>query len=45
LVGVVLLLAGKAKIGRQIPFGPFLVAALFITLFFGDYLLKLFLKL
>ncbi|MBU0570043.1 prepilin peptidase, partial [Patescibacteria group bacterium] len=34
-VGIILLLAKKAKMGKPIPFGPFLVASFFITLFWG----------
>lgn len=33
VIGVILLLLGKAKLGRHIPFGPFLVAAFFLELF------------
>lgn len=33
--GVVLLLSGKVKLGQAIPFGPFLIGSLLITLAFG----------
>ena len=36
VVGVLLLLTKKSKIGKQIPFGPFLVVALFVTFILGD---------
>ena len=36
LVGLALILAGKAKFGREIAFGPFLIIAFFVTLFWGD---------
>ncbi len=35
-VGIILLLAKKAKMGKPIPFGPFLVVSFFITLFWGE---------
>lgn len=42
LVGVILILLGKAKFGKEIAFGPFLIVGLFITLVWGDTILKLF---
>lgn len=36
IVGVFLIFIGKAKFGRHIPFGPFLVLSLLIVLFFGN---------
>lgn len=36
VVGVFLILISKAKWGRQIPFGPFIIIAFFITLFWGE---------
>jgi leader peptidase (prepilin peptidase)/N-methyltransferase len=36
LVGVILMSMSAKKFGDTIPFGPFLVLAAFITLFFGD---------
>lgn len=41
IVGVVLILFKKAKFGKQIPFGPFLIIAYFLVLFLGDKLLFL----
>ena len=40
-LGVSLLLTGKAKLGKPIAFGPFLVIGFFLTLFWGDYLKNL----
>lgn len=40
-IGVFLIVIGKAKWGRQIPFGPFLILAFFITLFWGDVLARI----
>ncbi|KKR12001.1 MAG: Type 4 prepilin-like protein leader peptide-processing enzyme [Candidatus Woesebacteria bacterium GW2011_GWA1_39_21] len=42
LVGVILMLMKKAKFGKQIPFGPFLILAFFLVLFWGDKLMFLF---
>jgi leader peptidase (prepilin peptidase) / N-methyltransferase len=42
VVGVILILLGKAKFGKQIPFGPFLIISYFIVLFWGEKLLFLF---
>lgn len=39
-IGVFLILIGKAKWGKQIPFGPFLIFAFFITIFWGNSLLQ-----
>lgn len=36
LVGIVLLMVGKARFKQQIPFGPFMVAATFVTLLLGE---------
>ncbi len=41
MVGVALIFVGKAKFGKQIPFGPFLIFSYFIVLFWGDKLLFL----
>lgn len=38
LVGVVLIFLGKAKLGKQIPFGPFLIIGLVAILILGDIL-------
>jgi len=35
VVGIFLILFGRAKFGRQIPFGPFLIFSGFLVLFFG----------
>jgi leader peptidase (prepilin peptidase)/N-methyltransferase len=35
-VGAVLVLSGKSKLKDRIAFGPFLVLAVFATLFFGE---------
>ena len=40
VVGIFLIAIGKAKFGKQIPFGPFIIASFFITLFWGDLLVK-----
>lgn len=37
-VGMIMILAGKAKLGQKIPFGPFLAFALIVTILFGNYL-------
>ena len=36
IFGVILVLLGKKKLGETIPFGPFLVAGTFISLFCGE---------
>jgi len=43
IVGVLLLLVGRAKLGKHIPFGPFLVVSFFVILFWGGLLVRLFL--
>ena len=40
--GIVLIALGKAKFGKQIAFGPFLILSLVITLIWGDRILGLF---
>jgi prepilin signal peptidase PulO-like enzyme (type II secretory pathway) len=43
IVGVILIAASKAKFGKQIAFGPFLIVSFFLVIFLGDCLLtKLF---
>lgn len=42
VVGVIMIIAGKTKFGKQIPFGPFLILSYFIVLFWGEKLLFLF---
>lgn len=39
LVGLILIAVGKAKFGKHIAFGPFMVISFFITLFWGKSLL------
>ena len=41
-VGLILVFFGKAKFGKKIAFGPFLIVSFFITLFWGDQLLAMF---
>lgn len=36
IIGIVLIALGKKKMSSQIPFGPFLVAGTFITIFFSE---------
>lgn len=36
LVGIILLLLGRAKLGRPVPFGPFLLASAWVTIFWGS---------
>ena len=36
VVGLAFIGLGKAKFGKHIPFGPFLIASFFIALFFGN---------
>lgn len=37
--GLMLVLTRKAKLGKPIPFGPYLVAGAFVAIFFGDKIL------
>lgn len=39
IVGVLLILLKKAKFGKHIAFGPFMVISFFIALFWGDWLI------
>jgi len=39
-VGLALLLSGRKKFGEQIPFGPFLVVATFVSIFLGESILN-----
>jgi leader peptidase (prepilin peptidase)/N-methyltransferase len=41
VVGLVLILIGKAHLGKEIPFGPFLAISFFITLVWGNVFLLL----
>ncbi len=43
VIGVLLISLGKAKFGKHIAFGPFLVISFFITLFWGNILTSVFL--
>ena len=40
ITGIILILAGRASFGKQIPFGPFLVVSFFLTQVAGDALIK-----
>lgn len=40
IVGIILILLGKASFGRKIPFGPFLVFSFLVVLFFGPIFFK-----
>ncbi len=42
VVGVIMLLFGKTKFGKHIPFGPFLVISLILILFGGEWFLRFF---
>ena len=42
--GIILIVAGRASFGKQIPFGPFLVFSFFITIVVGSNFLNLILK-
>lgn len=44
-VGVALLLSGRAKFGRPLPFGPFLVAGTVLALLWGNSLLRWYMSL
>lgn len=35
-IGIILLLLGRAKLGRPIPFGPFLLVSTWVTIFWGS---------
>lgn len=39
-VGIILILIKRARFGKPIPFGPYLVFGLIAALFFGEYLLE-----
>lgn len=45
VVGLVLILLKKKRFGEQIPFGPFLVVAAFVSIFFGEQILNWYLRL
>lgn len=42
IIGVILILLKKAKFGREIAFGPYLVGALIITILFGERILRIY---
>lgn len=42
VVGVILILVGKAKFGKQVPFAPFLVLSFWLVLVFGHQIVRLF---
>ncbi|MBI2065891.1 prepilin peptidase [Candidatus Woesebacteria bacterium] len=39
-LGVILILLGRARLGKHIPFGPFLAASFLVTAIFGENLVK-----
>lgn len=41
IVGIILIAMGKAKFGRHIPFGPFMVFSFFLTLLFENVIVAL----
>lgn len=41
MVGVILVLTGKKRFGEHIPFGPFLTTATWISLFWGEKIVKI----
>jgi leader peptidase (prepilin peptidase)/N-methyltransferase len=45
LAGVILMAMSEKKFGDTIPFGPFLILAAFVTLFYGDQVLSWYLSL
>lgn len=45
LIGVMLLLIGRAKLGKPIPFGPYLLVGSWIAMFFGEEIFKWYLTL
>lgn len=45
IVGIMLLLIGRAKLGKPIPFGPYLLVGSWIAMFFGDAIFKWYLSL
>lgn len=42
MVGIILIVLGKAKFGKPVPFGPFLIIGLIATLVWGKAILKLY---
>lgn len=45
VVGIVLLVAGKLRIGKPLAFGPFLLLGAYLTFFWGDSLLRWYMNL
>ena len=43
-VGLTALVTGRLRTGDRVPFGPFLAAGTLVTLFFGERLLKLYIR-
>ena len=43
IIGIGLIIAGKKKMKSEVPFGPFLVAGTFLSLFFGEQIFSLYL--
>jgi len=41
IVGIMLILSGKTKFGKHIPFGPFMVVSFFLTLLFENIIVTL----
>jgi leader peptidase (prepilin peptidase)/N-methyltransferase len=41
IIGVILIILGKAKLGKEIPFAPFLVVSFYITLFWSQTILDI----
>ncbi|HUW21741.1 MAG TPA: prepilin peptidase [Candidatus Bathyarchaeia archaeon] len=44
VIGVILILAGRAKLGKPIPFGPFLIASAWLALFTAKEIIALYLS-
>ncbi|GAV25935.1 prepilin peptidase [Carboxydothermus islandicus] len=44
ITGIILLLTKKKARGDMVPFGPFLIGAAFITVFWGEKIIKWYLK-
>ncbi len=45
IFGIAMILFGKAKLQTRIPFGPYLAAGAFISLFYGEEIINLYVKL
>jgi len=44
LVGVILIATKQKTLKSQVPFGPFLITAVFVTMFLGEGILEWYLK-